>query len=457
MRYRLPGAALALVLLCAAGVAPTAAKEDRGGAKGGIDKKTAAAIDAAIAKGRASLRAELPREAASAAMTYNHGDRKYPLAIGRLAFISLALLESGCPPADPELQRAWSRLRAEPPKATYDAGVSLMFAEAYLRSLNKGRRAPVKDPAVRAWMQKTADYLASGCYGGVWTYDCPGGTLGYPVAEDPKAPYRVGGVGEEETEPVEGGLDKVMAEMCAKNPYGGDHDHSNTQYAVLGLKAASLCGVKVKNARLLWRTVIQHFLQAQEASGPEVDLQLTREESKFKVTDYSTEAGPSRPRARGWAYSAAPTRNEIMASYGTMTAAGMTALIVAKSEVPDLNAHESTRCAVAVRDALAWLQVHWSVEENPLGKSGMVYSPRAHYYHLYGLERVGVLTGVRALAGHPWYAEGAAVMMRQQKPDGSWGEATDRAPEDFRVKTAFALLFLVRSTHEEYAVGEEKE
>jgi hypothetical protein len=72
--------------------------------------------------------------------------------------------------------------------------------------------------------------------------------------------------------------------------------------------------------------------------------------------------------------------------------------------------------------------------------------------HLYGLERVGVLTSVRALAGHAWYPEGAAVILAQQKPDGSWGEMATPS-EDARIRTAFALLFLARATHEEYAVG----
>ena len=66
-------------------------------------------------------------------------------------------------------------------------------------------------------------------------------------------------------------------------------------------------------------------------------------------------------------------------------------------------------------------------------------------------DKEGMLTSVRALAGHPWYKEGAEVLLKAQKPDGSW-EA--QGIEDANLRVAFALLFLARSTRSEYAVGE---
>ena len=143
-----------------------------------------------------------------------------------------------------------------------------------------------------------------------------------------------------------------------------------------------------------------------------------------------------------------------MGAYGTMTAAGLTALLVAQSEVPDLSAPEQARLKASGRDALAWFQQNWSAEKNPLAEQGGMPNSAvpARYYHLFGLERVGMLTGVRALAGHAWYQEGADVILREQRPDGSWkGEGV--IAEDDRVRTAFALLFLARSTREDFALG----
>ena len=194
--------------------------------------------------------------------------------------------------------------------------------------------------------------------------------------------------------------------------------------------------------------MVYHFLKAQEAMGPEVDLKLTVEGGRSRCEDYSLDDEP-KPHARGWGY----TRG--VKAFGTMSAAGMTALIVAQSEVVDLSAEERLQIKLAVRDALAWFQKNWALDKNPLSEtSGGGMAPAAHYYHLYGLERVGMLTRVRALAGHAWYKEGAELLLRAQKPDGHWPSPAQGYPEDDRLKTAYALLFLARSTHSEYAIGD---
>jgi len=449
--------ALFAFLALAMSAAP-AAEKDKSGAKGGIDAKTGEAIDAAIAKGRAWLRAEAQKEVATPAGTSithkgpDGKDQTYSFPVGRPALLGLALLEAGLPPADPLLKQIWDKLKSKsPPPTTYDAGVGLLFAEAYLRASNGGRRVTSLDSKDRDWMQKAADYLASGCYGGGWTYVCPGGA-GYPLGEDPKKKYSIGdqGGGGEGEDPgaANAELERLVSESAARNATR-DHDHSNSQYAVLGLKAASLCGVKVKNARLMWRTVVYHFLKGQEKDGPEVDLKLTREESRFKAEDYTMEMEPQKPRARGWAY------GDGGEAYGSMSAAGMTALIVAQSEVTDLSGDEKHQILMAVRDSLAWFQQNWAMDKNPLSeRSGGGMAPAAHYYHLYGVERVGMLTLVRALAGHSWYKEGADLLLRAQKQDGRWPSASQGFPEDDRIKTAYALLFLARSTKSEYAIGE---
>ena len=438
-----------------------AKEKEAGGGKGGIDKKMSEAIDEAIVKGRSWLKDDAVAELSMPEQpTVLHEGKAFTFPLGRIALLGLALLEAGVPASDPVLQKIRDRVRDKPPATTYDAGMSLLYAEAYLRASNGGRRMVKPEPSDQAWMQKTADYLASGCYGGAWTYACPGGA-GFPIGEDPKQKYvihEMGGPSVGDGEDPNESLARLVAESAARNP-GGDYDHSNSQYAVLGLKAASLCGVKVKNARLMWRTVVYHFLKSQEPTGPEVDLALTREDmGRIRSEDYALGTEPGKPRARGWNYGAIDQG----AAYGAMTAAGMTALLVAQSEVPDLSPEEHLRVKLAVRDALAWIQTNWSVDKNPLvGHERGRQAPNAHYYHLYGLERIGMLIQVRALAGHAWYKEGAEVLLKAQKPDGHWPSAEQTAtlqgyPEDDRIKTALALLFLARSMKTEFVVNARK-
>ena len=68
-----------------------------------------------------------------------------------------------------------------------------------------------------------------------------------------------------------------------------------------------------------------------------------------------------------------------------------------------------------------------------------------HYYHLYGLERVGTLGLFEKIGDHYWYKEGAQVLLRDQRPDGAWNNQDEIAPTDL-LDTCYALLFLRRGT-----------
>ena len=61
----------------------------------------------------------------------------------------------------------------------------------------------------------------------------------------------------------------------------------------------------------------------------------------------------------------------------------------------------------------------------------------AHLYDLYGLERMGMLTGRRWLGAHDGYKLGADVLLSAQQPNGGWGN---------HVQTSYAVLFLKRAT-----------
>src|SRR5204863_4176928 len=98
-------------------------------------------------------------------------------------------------------------------------------------------------------------------------------------------------------------------------------------------------------------------------------------------------------------------------------------------------------------------------EENPALARGIAWINRrfkldlsdasfpATFYNLYGIERVGRLTGLRYLGGRDWYRQGCELLVAsggrlRQRDDGSWvgsSNSHDRWPV---VSTSFALLFL---------------
>ena len=182
-----------------------------------------------------------------------------------------------------------------------------------------------------------------------------------------------------------------------QNPDGGwgipSSDNSRSQYALLGLKAAQDMGVKVP---------------------PEV----------FSRARRYVLAGQNRLDG-SWSY-----RVPADAGYGSMTAAGITSLFVVNEQAYK----ENSVCGKATDDgrlqkALGWLGENFSVESNPRHGSH-------HYYYLYALERIGVLTQQKYIGGHDWYREGAQYLVRRQRADGSWADSAGL------LATEFALLFL---------------
>ncbi len=351
---------------------------------------------------------------------------------GEDALVGLALVQAGVPPSDPVVQAIWKgQSAADDPRATYTAAVQLMFADAMMHApCGEAWPPPESRDAVLAWIRERAERLAAGCDGGAWTYGGQDrGKRGYSVGEAPAIGSKA--------------LERAAVPQ-------GAHDFSNSQYAVLGLKAAALCGVRPEGAEGMWRMVVQQFLTAQEAKGQEVMLKVLPERPRpGSLASYEkgweeTASGERRrrARARGWGY----LRKK--ATTHTMTAAGLTALLVGRSEL-DLKPEEAARVDEAVCDGLAWMQLNW--EGNGIsgwggGVGGTDLGGWVNSYLVYGLERLGVLGVLRTVGGHDWYAEGARRLVETQGKAGAWeGGYGDR------IDTAFCLLFLCRGTRGEYA------
>ncbi len=195
-------------------------------------------------------------------------------------------------------------------------------------------------------------------------------------------------------------------------------DNSNTQMALLALYEAARAGYKPGDE--LWRRSEDYFARTQMADG-------------------------------GWVYRfQGPTSQESGASYGSMTAAGLATLFItgdrfhqgqqwgwdAKGVALDCGKY---RQAEPMAQAQRWLEQHYTVASNPSLPGGTW-----HYYYLYALERVALLSGQKFIATHDWFREGAALLLRQQRPDGSFERSGGRTGPAAEYDTAFAILFLAK-------------
>ena len=201
--------------------------------------------------------------------------------------------------------------------------------------------------------------------------------------------------------------------------------NSNTQYALLGLYGAQLCGVEISPA--VWTAAANHWLQCSILSGGAVTPDFQSHKEVEKST--RTRASGQKLQPRGWGYrDADPT--------GSMTTAGITGLTVCSSALrlsKKGNAKLLAECDQAIRAGFVWFQQWMTVRHNPRPTHG---DASWHLYYLYGLERACELNQVALIAGRDWYTEGAIQLIATQQPDGSWGD---------EVSTAFGLLFLKKT------------
>jgi Domain of unknown function (DUF4159)/Prenyltransferase and squalene oxidase repeat len=184
----------------------------------------------------------------------------------------------------------------------------------------------------------------------------------------------------------------------------GGGDNSNTQYALLGLNAASEAGFAVRPE--VWLKARRYWELTQNGDG-------------------------------GWGY------HPGAAATGSMTCAGISSLIITglrrvqgREQLEGDRIHRCGEEAVSpsLQRAIDWMSLHFDVTQNINGGNW-------HLYYLYGLERVGRLSGRRYFGNNDWYRSGAAYLVKaQDRLQGYWpargGEASPI------ISTSFALLFL---------------
>jgi RNA polymerase sigma factor (sigma-70 family) len=193
---------------------------------------------------------------------------------------------------------------------------------------------------------------------------------------------------------------------------GRPGDNSNTQYALLGLHAASEVGVPVKQT--VWDLSRGYWERSQKRDG-------------------------------SWSYT--PDSNVPTAS---MTCAGISSSAAVRAKHERDCAGEIYQdgavqnCGAGGPDFVLqrgtdWLANHFRVDENfGAGKQWT-------FYYLYVLERAGRLTGNRFFGKFDWFRLGAVELVRAQlKESGGWhGALVER---EGVLATSFALLFLAKGS-----------
>jgi hypothetical protein len=202
---------------------------------------------------------------------------------------------------------------------------------------------------------------------------------------------------------------------------GGKPDNSNSQFAMLALHEAERAGVKIKDQT--WQLALNYWTQEgmQYADG-------------------------------SWGYELGGPET------GSMTCAGIASVIIAQDRLRALDASVDggrILCCGAVEDAkrdpaqagLEWLAKKFRVDNNP-NTQGFNGGPRSYpwlLYYLYGVERVGRMTGQRFIGTHDWYRRGCQFLLEHQnkfeRVGVSW-QGTGPIEADPIIGTSFALLFL---------------
>jgi hypothetical protein len=274
---------------------------------------------------------------------------------GELALVVLAAVHDGV--RDEDLRPALARLAKADPDQTYDLALRLMVAEAC--------------PAL-------PDRQAIAAHDGkrLLTHCCGDGPFQYS-----KAPVT--------------------------------WDLSNTQYGVLGLRAAKALGVPIEAG--VWRRIAAEVGAQQDGFG---GFGYTKFFGKGKNGNAS------------------------------MTAAGIAVLAICAQSLGD-DDDASKQCRDRIARAWRWLDAN----ADAIGSPKVLWS----YYFHYGLERAAILCDVKALPGGvDWYAAGARMLVAEQLPGGGWRSSKDGFPGHHldrgrgnAVPTAFAVLFLRRRFQKE--------
>jgi hypothetical protein len=362
-------------------------------------------VGAAVRAGAAWIRAAI--EGLDATFLEDR-EGEHSFGSGRVALAVLTLLQAEVPPDDAVLQRAFAVLRKRKFVDTYAAATALMAmaqryappreAELVRSGAQKTRKQRELPPADRALADKWLQRLLQN----------------RDTRVDPDKTLRFDYDG------------------------GARYDNSLTQYGLLGLDAAALCGLEV--APQLWLAAADHFLAVQgPAHGRSLELDLLTHQELALAAGGPLPHHPQRTPVRGFSY-----QGPDEPAYGSLTAASTAGLVVARAGALQTGTATPAQLRAlddAVDAGFAWLAAEFTMRSNP----GFVGRAHQHwYYWLYSLERACEFAGIARINGRDWYYEGALQLLAQQQKNGSF--RADRGDTLLLESTCFAVLFLKKST-----------
>ena len=324
---------------------------------------------------------------------------------GELALCLLTLVKAEVDPKDPVLVAGFDRLRKRVMTDTYSLGVALMAMEALYAPANERQHlieGRIQEPLKRKVPDKDLALMKE------WTKRL---RENYDRSQQPAYLLRF--------------------HYQASSQY----DNSNTQYALLGLYSAHLCGVPISST--VWIANGKHWLaeQTPDRKGT-VHLKTTSHQDYAKMRAAEAQAerrGKRRPsstkrrggrstiggvKAAGWAYIKASEKVKLLfpePPTGSMTTAGLTGVTLCEAVLRSTGKKKrnnrkqrnpvETKLSAARQAGLAWMLRNFSVRTNRYSNVGW------YYYYMYGLERVFELSQIALIGDRDWYFEGATLLV----------------------------------------------
>jgi len=234
--------------------------------------------------------------------------------------------------------------------------------------------------------------------------------------------------------------------------HAGSYDNGSTQYALLGLDAAARCGIAVDPS--VWKKALDHFLTAQESTGPVVVRASSHDPAGSGV------AAPITDHARGWGVGGEPP----VRPHVPHTAGGVASVAICRSRLmgsSGMTTKLAADCQRSMADGLAWLgrnclatlPTNLPTGDDAIGalelscEANVVGSTALHSF--WWVARAGVVAGADEMAGVDWYGRGAELLLQAQAKEGYWTYWPRQSSMDDRMRlaarvneTCFALLFL---------------
>jgi hypothetical protein len=208
------------------------------------------------------------------------------------------------------------------------------------------------------------------------------------------AHYRTGAMGDllkralaAEVKLLEAGIVRNGGYTYNLPPRGNWWDMSCTQYGILGLWAGHRGQIEIPDR--VWQHFNNLLLESQVPDG-------------------------------GWPYSVPRGAPGPMASTPTMTAAGLASLFVMMDTVHTRGRGASRPDVSPLRNTPFTFRTMLAIEKG-LETFARSYQPTLDGYYMYGVERIGVASGMKYFNGKDWFREGAAVLLDGQDRGGSWG------------------------------------